>query len=40
MKANLKYVEHSGKALEAGRLNLEDLRVKVGIVVLKVLDER
>lgn len=36
-KANLKYVEHSGKALEAGRLNLEDLRVKAGYCGLKVL---
>ncbi len=36
-KASLKYVEHSGKALEAGRLNLEDLRVKAGYCGLKVL---
>lgn len=36
-KADLKYVEHSGKALEAGRLNLEDLRVKAGYCGLKVL---
>lgn len=36
-KATLKYVEHSGKALEAGRLNLEDLRVKAGYCGLKVL---
>ncbi|MDD3001528.1 MAG: DUF4055 domain-containing protein [Candidatus Riflebacteria bacterium] len=36
-EANLKYVEHSGKALEAGRLNLEDLRVKAGYCGLKVL---
>lgn len=36
-KADLKYVEHSGAALEAGRKNLEDLRVKAGYCGLKVL---
>ena len=36
-KANLKYVEHSGAALESGRKNLEDLRVKAGYCGLKVL---
>lgn len=35
--ADLKYVEHSGAALEAGRKNLEELRVKAGYCGLKVL---
>lgn len=35
--ANLKYVEHSGASLDAGRRNLEDLRVKSGYCGLKVM---
>jgi hypothetical protein len=34
---DLKYVEHSGAALEAGRKNLEELRVKAAYCGLKAL---